>query len=89
MVDVGSGRSITRVEPGRDGFVRGVLRTLNRIRKLDGLPQDAPFVLRRFTDGRLSLTDPSTGEEIQLVGFGLDNFNAFDELASAASGGQP
>lgn len=89
VLDARSGHLVATLESGGDGFVRGVLRSLNRQRRLDQLSTGAPFVLTRWADGRLSLADPTTGEEVQLVGFGEDNFAAFDALAEAASGDAP
>lgn len=80
---------LARVEPGRDGFVRGVLRSLNRTRKLEGLPGDAPFIMTRWEDGRLSLSDPSTNISVELQGFGIDNFRAFDRLMLLAEAQTP
>lgn len=85
MLD-GSGENvITEVAPGEQGFVGGVLRSLERSRKLDGLPADGPYVLTRWEDGRLSLADPSTGEEIQLIGFGDVNLASFARLQATAA----
>ncbi len=66
--------------PGTNGFLRGVLRGLARDRKLAGLDDGPPFRLIRWTDGRLSLEDPSTGRRIDLGAFGRENAQAFARL---------
>lgn len=68
------------VEPGTGGFIRGVLRGLGRDRKLRGIGPDEPYRLTRWSDGRLSLTDPSTGIRIDMEAFGPTNIEAFARL---------
>lgn len=68
------------VEPGTGGFIRGVLRGLGRDRKLRGIGPDEPYRLTRWSDGRLSLSDPSTGIRIDLEAFGPTNIEAFARL---------
>jgi putative photosynthetic complex assembly protein len=71
---------IAVVEPGTGGFIRGVLRGLVRERKLSGELTRAPFMLRRWADGRLTLEDPQTGRVIDLGAFGVTNAGAFAKL---------
>jgi len=66
--------------PGSNGFVRGVLRGLARERKREHLGADIPVRLTRWSDGRLSVEDPSTGEAITLEAFGMTNAEAFARL---------
>jgi len=87
MVYAASGGDVVEVlEPGTNGFVRGVLRGLARDRKLRGIGPQPPFELTRWTDGRLSLTDTATGREIELDAFGPTNVGAFARLLTAAEG---
>ena len=65
---------------GSNGFVRGVLRGLARARKREHLGADIPIRLTRWSDGRLSVEDPSTGEAITLEAFGMTNAAAFARL---------
>lgn len=71
------------VEPGKGGFMRGVLRGLARERRLSGELTQAPFTLRRWADGRLTLEDPKTGRVIDLGAFGVTNAGAFARLMSS------
>lgn len=67
-----------RVEPETGGFVRGVLRSMVRRRNQLGLGREAgPFALNRLADGHISLTDPATGERVDLGAFGPTNQAAF------------
>lgn len=84
MVAHPAGNTLAHLKSGEDGFVRGVLRSLNRIRKLDKQPRDSPFLLIRYQDGRTGLADPNTGESLHLIGYGKTNFQTFHTLASAA-----
>lgn len=76
VIDATSGRALDGVQ-GQHGFLRGVLRGLARERKARGLGADAPFALSRHADGRLQLSDPTTGQRIELASFGPDNAAVF------------
>ncbi len=81
---VEDGERIEVVEPGTGGFIRGVLRGLTRERKLSGDTSRAPFLLRRWADGRLTLEDPQTGRVIDLGAFGVTNAGAFAKLITSS-----
>ena len=76
IVDVKTGEQVARVQ-GEQGFIRGILRALNRSRKLRGLGPDGTFDLTRFDDGRLVISDRSTGEHLDLGAFGPTNIGSF------------
>lgn len=78
------GRPVGLIASGTGGFARGVLRSLARARKREGVGIEAPFRLTRWQDGRLSLDDPSTGEHVNLEVFGPTNAAAFATLWRAA-----
>ena len=82
-VTIYAARTATVVDvlpPGSNGFVRGVLRGLARSRKREHLGAEIPVRLTRWSDGRLSVEDPSTGEAITLDAFGMTNAGAFARL---------
>jgi putative photosynthetic complex assembly protein len=79
------GREIAVLAPGTNGFVRGVMRGLARDRRLHGIDAAPPFLLARWHDGRLTLTDPATGRAIDLGAFGPTNREAFAGILAAAS----
>jgi putative photosynthetic complex assembly protein len=83
VIDAVTGREITEVPPGTNGFIRGVLRGMFRRRKLESLGHDARFVLAREADGRLTLEDPETNRRIDLDSFGPTNSTAFANLLAA------
>jgi len=80
-VDVLEGGEQVAVLPsGYDGFVRVVLRSFTRDRKLRGLGREEPFRIRRHADGRLTIEDRATFRTVDLAGFGADNIAAFAKL---------
>lgn len=85
VIAADSGDVIALMEPGTNGFVRIVMRGLARERRAQGISADPPFALTRWTDGRFTISDPSTARQIVLTGFGKDNVDAFAKLLLARS----
>lgn len=79
------GRLVDTLQPGTNGFVRGVLRGLVRDRRADRISATPPFRLTRWADGRLSLDDPSTGRHVDLEVFGATNAGAFAQILAATA----
>lgn len=78
---------VTRLPPGTNGFVRGVMRGLARERRMNGVGSGEPFLLNRTVAGELLLIDPSIDRTIDLRAFGPDNFAAFAQIYAAAENG--
>jgi putative photosynthetic complex assembly protein len=74
--DAVSGEAVARMA-GEQGFLRGVLRGLARERRQHGVGADQPYLLSLRDDGRLLITDPATGQRIDLASFGRDNAAVF------------
>ncbi|MDT7953148.1 MAG: photosynthetic complex assembly protein PuhC [Acetobacteraceae bacterium] len=68
------------VYEGEQGFLRGTLRGFARTRHLSGLGPELPFQLSRWSDGRLTLDDKSTGQHVELMAFGPTNVAVFAPL---------
>jgi putative photosynthetic complex assembly protein len=83
-VTTAAGQPVGELASGTGGFARGVMRSLTRARKREGIGQETPFRLTRWTDGRLSLDDPATGEHVNLEVFGPTNSAVFAKLWLAA-----
>ncbi|MBS0252234.1 MAG: hypothetical protein JSR78_14350 [Proteobacteria bacterium] len=83
--DAASGQQIGEIVPGNDGFVRAVMRTLARERLAAGGAKTTPFTLTRWENGRLTIADPTTGQKIELVGFGASNEEAFAKFLPLGS----
>ena len=78
--DASRGDVIYVVDPGKGGFLRAALRTMARARMRDDIGRETPFRLTRWSDGTVSLDDPTTGRSIGLDAFGPDNAGAFAQL---------
>lgn len=72
VFDAKTGQLIDSVQ-GEAGFLRGSLRALARERMKRGLGGGPAFDLIARADGRLTLSDPATGERIDLESFGPTN----------------
>jgi len=68
---------VIHVVTGEAGFVRGILRTIARERRIRGIGKDEPVRLMSFKDGRLVLHDPLTNTQIELESFGSMNVESF------------
>jgi putative photosynthetic complex assembly protein len=73
------------LQPGTHGFVRGVMRGFARDRRSRGLHSGPPFLLTRWADGRLTLSDTATGRSIDLLAFGATQTASFVAILGAAS----
>ncbi len=89
VVTEAGGSLVAVVAPGTNGFLRGVLRGLAQERRRQDAGAEAPFLLTRWSDGRLSLTDPVTGRSIHLQAFGPSNVAPFAALLHANSSATP
>jgi putative photosynthetic complex assembly protein len=74
-----SGRLLT-VMTGQNGFLRGTMRGLARGRRAHDIGAEPAFLLDRYADGRLILTDPTDGRHIELEAFGSLNEAVFARL---------
>lgn len=70
--------------PGEGGFLRGVHRALGRTRLQAGVDLEAPYLIQRWADGRVSLHDPQTQSHIEMMAFGEDNAALITDVWHAA-----
>jgi putative photosynthetic complex assembly protein len=89
VYDARAERVVTTVQPGTNGFLRGVLRSLARERRREQVGALPPFQLTRWADGRLSIEDPMTGERVNLEVFGPTNVAVFAQLLTTPTSGVP
>jgi putative photosynthetic complex assembly protein len=82
VLDARSGQQIESIQ-GEAGFLRGALRALARERRKQGLGSEPAFELIARADGRLTLSDPATGERVDLESFGPTNAGVFRRLLTA------
>jgi putative photosynthetic complex assembly protein len=79
VLDAGSGRTVSVLAPGTNGFIRASLRSLAKRRQFDGEASQT-FHLTAWSDGRLTLDDPTSDNPIELEAFGETNERAFAKL---------
>lgn len=88
VMDAESGATIAVAAPGTNHFLRGLLRGLNRARKSDGVAHDVPFLLQRWSNGRMVLTDTHDGVALDLMAYGQTNAASFEPYLKPAGGQQ-
>ena len=69
------------------GFVSGVARVIERERQKIGADLEAPVHVRWHENNRISIFDPQTSWQADLMGFGADNSRAFAMLVAKATEG--
>ena len=65
---------------GEQSFVSTVLTVINRDRLKRNLDTTGPVILKQKENGRLSIFDPSSQKELDLMGFGEDNILVFRDI---------
>ena len=65
---------------GEQSFVSTVLTVINRDRLKKNLDKSGPLILQQKENGRLSIFDPSSEKELDLMGFGEDNILVFRDI---------
>jgi putative photosynthetic complex assembly protein len=85
VFDAGDHQLVDTLAPGSNGFIRVVMRGLARERKLGDIGAQPPFRLTRYAGGEITLTDTSTGKQIDLGAFGSTNTEAFARLINLRS----
>lgn len=79
VIDMASQREVAQFK-GEQGFLRGSLRALSRERQRRGMGSQAPFDITGHADGRVTLRDTFTGQQIALESFGPTNSAVFSQL---------
>jgi len=66
-------------------FMASALRLMGQSReRRSKAGPESPFVLTLWSDGKLSLSDPATGEALELAAFGQTNAKTFTQLLPSA-----
>ena len=82
IIDARSGLVVDTVQ-GEAGFLRGAMRALARERMRRGFGSEQAFDLIARADGRLTLSDPTTGQRLDLESFGPTNAATFARLLAS------
>jgi putative photosynthetic complex assembly protein len=83
--DAGDDKIIYTVAPGTNGFIRATVRGLAQEREREGIGPETPFTLTHWSDGTMSLADPTIGRRVSLDAFGPTNAEAFAQMFTARS----
>lgn len=81
--DAATGEEVKIIEFGKGGFVRATMRRMAKTRFAAGVGAEPPFKLVQWENGALSLSDPETGRNAELHGFGSDHSKVFTEMLKA------
>jgi putative photosynthetic complex assembly protein len=80
VTDANSGATVKVVEFGQGGFLRATMRRMAKARIAAGKGAEPPFKLTLWENGALSLSDPQTGRESEIHGFGKDHSKMFADM---------
>lgn len=78
VVDAETGKTLARTN--REGFIPGVLRGLNRLRKTSEVATADAYRLERLDNGQLLLIDTATGVSLDLNAYGRANAAIFKDF---------
>lgn len=76
VIDAQTGETITLA--GKEGFIPGVLRGLNRLRRTNEFHPGDAYRLERLSSGELMLVDTTTGVRLELNAYGHANARVFE-----------
>jgi putative photosynthetic complex assembly protein len=86
VYDQGASRPFVVLPRDGNTFMASAIRILGERRTLKtGAGPGSPFVLTLWNDGKLSLSDPATGDFLELAAFGQTNAATFLQLLPTAS----
>jgi putative photosynthetic complex assembly protein len=80
VTDAITGQQVAVVGYGKGGFLRATMRAMAKARKAAGIGAEPPFKLTLWENGALSLSDPQTGRDAEIHGFGADHSRIFAEM---------
>ncbi len=88
VYDASTGVLLETLSAGDDGFIRGLLRTLERERRKHAVALDAPYRVTYRADGHFTLEDQSTDFLINLRAFGATNEHALGRFLAPPAAAQ-
>ncbi|WP_373490396.1 photosynthetic complex assembly protein PuhC [Parasphingorhabdus sp.] len=80
VTDATTGETVMEIGYGEGGFVRATLRRMAKARAAAEIGPEPPFTLTLWENGALSLSDPETGREAEIHGFGSDHSATFAQM---------
>lgn len=85
VTDAATGETVKLVEFGQGGFLRATMRRMAKARIAAGIGAEPPFRLTLWENGALSLSDPQTGRDAEIHGFGADHSKMFADMLGGAA----
>lgn len=80
VTDAATGKTVMEIGFGEGGFVRATLRRMAKVRATRNIGAEPPFRLTLWENGALTLSDPQTGKEAEIQGFGPDHTATFASM---------
>ncbi len=74
------GAVLVEYPKGKETFVSTILRVINRDRIKRNIDKSGPLILQKKDNGRISIFDPSSEKEVDLMAFGEDNILVFRDI---------
>ena len=71
---------IVEYPKGRETFVSSLVTVIERDRLKRNMDKSGPLILQQTDNKRISIFDPTTAIEIDLMGFGAENVSIFSEI---------
>ena len=84
VIDAQTQSTLAVYESGEGSFLRGIVRSLVRERRVRDLDPGGAFNLALLENGSLVISDPNTGYWMALEAFGVDNRRLFAEILEHA-----
>ena len=75
-----NGAILVEYPKGKETFVSTILTVINRDRIKKNIDKSGPLILQQKDNGRLSILDPSSEKEVDLMAFGDDNISIFRDI---------
>ena len=75
-----NGAALVEYSKDEKSFVSTILTVINRDRTKRNIDKSGPLILQLKDNGRLSIFDPSSEKEVDLMGFGEDNILVFRDI---------
>jgi len=85
VVEAQTHTPLAAFESGEGSFLRGILRSLVRERRVRDIDPGGAFQLALLENGSLVISDPATGYWMALEAFGVDNRRVFAEILQSAA----
>lgn len=80
IINATTGAEVATIPARGGGFIRSTMRVLATERAHDNIGSAPPFLLEQMPGGTFELSDPATGQMLDLVAFGPTNEGEFANL---------